>query len=79
MPAEYEFITVGNITDCMTRRDAARYLKVSAPTFSILIAQSKSGKLSPALPALRLRPNGRAFYSKSALDKWLELRLLSRK
>lgn len=75
----FDFITIGNYSDCLTRKQAAVYLKVSLPTFDILSAQSKSGKLSPPLPALRLKPNGRAYYPKSSLDKWLEIRMLSKK
>lgn len=76
---EMKFVTVGPFADYMERATTAKYLNVSLPTFDLMLAQSRSGKLKPAIPCLRLSPNGKPLFRKSKIDEWLELRELSRK
>ena len=75
---EITFKTIGPFCDYMSRKDAAKYLNVSLPTFDIMLAKSKSGKLKPAIPAFRSGANSRVFFRKEKLDEWIELRELSK-
>lgn len=73
---EIVFHTIGPYTDYMNREDTAYYLGASVPTFDLMLALSRSGKLKPSIPIFRRTPNGKPFFRKSKMDEWIKLREL---
>lgn len=76
---EIKFVQIGPHADYMARKDAAKYLNMSLPTYDGLIAMSKSGRLNPPLPIYRATPTSKPYVRKAKLDDWIELRELAKK